>query len=126
MFAKTLHVRILFVLCCYDAEYLAVSCLLARGPEQIEPESWNVDRTLRVPHVMSRAAMSQHFVSCHSKKSMVTCEMTALSSDDDSADASCHVTATGNTSLLMYHVRSRLKSIIIIIFHTAMRADSSN
>ena len=83
------------------------------------------DHTLRVLHVMSRDTMSWHFVSCHFKKSMVTCEMTALTSDDDSADASCHVTSTDNTSLLTYHVRSRLKSSIIIIFRTAMHADSS-
>ena len=42
MFTETLNVGILLVLCCYDAEYLAVSCPVARGPEQIESESWNV------------------------------------------------------------------------------------
>ena len=50
--------------------------------------------------------------------------MTGLSSDDDSADASFHVTSTGNTSLLTYHWKSRSKSSIII-FSTAMHADSS-
>ena len=122
MFAKTLHVRIPLVLCCYDAECLEVSRPVARGPEQIESESWNMI-TFRVLHVMSRATMSRHFVSCHFKKNMVKCEMTALSSDDDSADASCHVTSTGNTSLMTYHVRSRSKSSIII-FLWAMHADS--
>ena len=56
---------------------------------------------------------------------MVTCEMTALTSDDDSADASCHVTSTGNTSVLTYHRKSRSKSSKII-FPTAMHVDSSN
>ena len=50
--------------------------------------------------------------------------MTALSSDDDSADASFHVTSTCNTSLLTYHWKSRSNSSIII-FSTAMHADSS-
>ena len=51
--------------------------------------------------------------------------MTALSSDNDSADASCHVTSTGNTSVLTYHRKSRSTSSKII-FPTAMHVDSSN
>ena len=49
---------------------------------------------------------------------------TALSSDDDSADASFHVTSKCNTSLLTYQWKSRSNSSIII-FSTAINADSS-
>ena len=64
MFAKTLRLRILFVLRCCDAEYLAVSCLVARGPEKIDSASWNVITPCVSPrHVTSHLVVALCIVS---------------------------------------------------------------
>ena len=122
MFAKTLH---LFVLCCYDADDLAVSCLVARGPEQIESESWNVITPCVFPTSRHEPPCRSILYRVTSRRAWSPAKRQLCLRMTDSADASCRVTSTGNTSLLTYHVRSRLKSSTIIIFRTAMHADSS-
>ena len=87
--------------------------LVARSPEQIESESWNVITPCVFP-------TSRHEPPCRSILYRVTSRRAWSPAIrqlclrmTDSADASCRVTSTGNTSLLTYHVRSRLKSSII-------------
>ena len=125
MFAKTLNVGLLLVLCCYDAEYLAVSCPVARSPEQIESESWNVITPCVSPTSCHESPCRSILYRVTSRRVWSLAKRQICSRMTDSDDASCHVTSTGNTSLLTYHVRSRLKSSIII-FPTAMHPDSSN